>query len=83
MFSVQVLIVVTLLFFNLHYYTTILRRVSTGVTPSNLGLKQSVIHRFGAILSLILIFEGFPQHYEGLRQRRFYPSILSATLGIL
>jgi len=45
MFSVKVLIVVTLLFFNLHYYTTILRRVSTGVTPSNLGLKQSIIHR--------------------------------------
>jgi len=45
MFGVQLLFVVTLLFFKLHYYTTILHRVSTGVTPFNLGLKQLLIHR--------------------------------------
>ena len=48
MFGVQVLFVVTLLFFILHYCTTILHRVSTGVTPFNLGLKQSVIRVVGA-----------------------------------
>ena len=36
--------VLWLLFFNKHYYTTILHYVSIGVTPSHLGLKQFSIH---------------------------------------